>query len=182
MSMPETCKPVPGEGPLTAKLMIVGEALGYDESVLERPFMGQAGQFLDKVLERAGISRQTCYITNAVRCRPTKNGGRSNRPPSKSEIEACLDWLIREVNLVQPEIIVTLGMIPTRSFLWQQMKSTTRLGEMVGRVYEFGISTNFESPKQVVPCYHPSYIMQHAKSDVENMVNIFRKVKDALRN
>lgn len=175
LSMPSPCKPVPGEGPLDAKLMIVGEALGKDESILERPFMGLAGQFLEKVLERAGLSREECYITNVVKCRPTKNGGKANRPPGTQEIEACGNWLKQEIDFVKPTRIITLGMIPTKYFL--KVKSTTKLKDLVGNVYPIGVHNKLYD---IVPCFHPSWVMQHSKADVETMVRIFEEQKNAV--
>ncbi len=77
--MPEGCKPVKGDGSLNADLMLVGEALGKDESLLELPFQGMAGKMLDKMLEKANINRKQIYLDNIVKCRPTTNNGKKNR-------------------------------------------------------------------------------------------------------
>ncbi len=80
--MPAGCRPVGGIGPLNARNMIVGEALGADEAILEEPFVGQCGQLLNKMLIEAGLSRESCYITNVVKCRPVD--GKKNRPPTRN--------------------------------------------------------------------------------------------------
>ncbi len=166
--MPEGCKPVPGVGPITAKLMLVGEALGEDESIIGKPFIGQCGRLLDKMLCEAGIPRDSVYITNVVKCRPTKTSGRrvSNRPPAKTEIHACRPWLDEEIALVNPGVIFTLGMVPTRELL--TLKSTAKLGDYVGNSHLIGV-------REVVPLYHPSYVMVHSKKDYDTCVAIFKK-------
>ncbi len=96
--------PVPGEGPLDSELMFVGEAPGRNEDLEGRPFVGQAGKILTAMLNRIGLSRSQVYITNVVKCRPP-----GNRDPKPEEIRACLPYLIRQIKLIKPRIIVTLG-------------------------------------------------------------------------
>lgn len=98
--------PVPGEGPIPSRVMLVGEAPGRREDEAGRPFVGQAGKLLDRLLGLAGLSREQVYITNVVKCRPP-----GNRDPKQDEIDACSPYLVRQVGLVEPEIIVTLGRI-----------------------------------------------------------------------
>lgn len=174
--MPEGCHPVPGDGPIGADLMICGEALGKNEALLELPFQGMAGKMLDKMLEEANISRKETFITNCVHCRPTKNNGKSNRPPTDAEIEMCKGWLYDEIYVVKPKVILTLGKIPTRTLLYgsQHMKNKTfTLKDMIGRQYAINKST-------VIPAYHPSFLLQHGRKQVDRNIEIFKLVKELI--
>lgn len=107
-----------GEGPVKPALMLIGEAPGEQESLLGRPFVGKAGKNLDRFLELAELERAQIYISNAVKIRPTKVGktGRlSNRPPTSDEVALFRPWLIREIELVQPRMIATLGNVPLKA-------------------------------------------------------------------
>lgn len=104
---------VPGEGNLDAKLMLVGEAPGSKETELGRPFVGAAGKNLDEFLQIIHRQREDIYISNVVKFRPykvhPKRGTKSNRPPTKNEINLCVSTLFDEIKLVSPKIVVTLG-------------------------------------------------------------------------
>ena len=109
---------VHGEGEIGARVMLVGEAPGEQETLMGRPFVGKAGKNLDEFLELAGLERSALYVTNAVKFRPTKRSaaGRTvNRPPTREEVSLFLPWLRREIELVAPEVIVTLGNVPLRA-------------------------------------------------------------------
>ncbi len=183
-SMPEGCHPVPGDGPLTASLMIVGEALGEQESLLELPFQGMAGRMLDKMLEAANIDRKETYISNTVKCRPTTNSGKKNRPPSNEEIDKCKSWLYNEICIVQPKIIVTLGKIPTSALLYktQHMKKKVfTLKDMVGKKYKMNYIDTIEEKRFVsivIPIYHPSWLLGHGREQVNQSIEIFKLVKE----
>ncbi len=97
-------KAVPGEGPENAQIMFIGEAPGFNEDQQGRPFVGAAGQFLDKLLASIGLSRNTVYITNIIKTRPPEN-----RDPLPLEIENCKRFLDCQLELLKPKIIVTLG-------------------------------------------------------------------------
>lgn len=171
--MPGT-KPVPGIGPIDAKIMICGEALGADEALLEEPFVGQCGTFLNNtLLVGAGLNRSDLYICNVVNCRPTKNNGKSNRPPTDYEINKCKGWLWKQIQLVQPEIIMTLGKVPTYTLLNQQLKKNFTLGSIVGQKFEVDYCK-----ATIVPNYHPSYIQIHGKNKEDKCIDIFKQVRD----
>ena len=109
---------VHGEGEIGARVMLVGEAPGEQETLQGRPFVGKAGKNLNEFLELAGLERGELYVTNAVKFRPTKRSaaGRTvNRPPTREEVSLFLPWLRREIELVAPEVIVTLGNVPLRA-------------------------------------------------------------------
>ncbi len=96
--------PVPGEGSLDAELMLVGEGPGVTEDKMGRPFVGQAGKVLDQLLESIGLHRNDVFIGNAVKCRPP-----GNRTPHLEEIKACEDFLLAQIAMIEPQIIVLLG-------------------------------------------------------------------------
>lgn len=97
-------KAVPGEGNPHAKIMFIGEGPGYHEDKQGRPFVGPAGQFLDELLASINLKRADVFITNVVKCRPP-----NNRDPLPAEIEACSDYLKRQIAAIEPKVIVTLG-------------------------------------------------------------------------
>lgn len=102
---------VPGEGPVDAEIMFIGEAPGYHENEQGRPFIGQAGRFLDELLASIDLDRGKVYITNVVKCRPP-----NNRDPLPHEIEACAPYLDRQIALIKPKVIVTLGRFSMAKF------------------------------------------------------------------
>ncbi len=95
---------VPGEGNEDADIMFIGEAPGFHEDQQGRPFVGQAGQFLDRLLASIGLDRQQVFIANVIKCRPS-----NNRDPLPTEINNCRHWLERQIEIIKPKIIVTLG-------------------------------------------------------------------------
>lgn len=97
-------KVVPGEGPENAQIMFIGEAPGFHEDQQGRPFVGAAGKFLEELLESIGLTRKDVFIANVIKCRPP-----GNRDPLPEEIEACKPFLDRQIELIQPKLVVTLG-------------------------------------------------------------------------
>ncbi|MBN1658824.1 MAG: uracil-DNA glycosylase [Anaerolineae bacterium] len=95
---------VPGEGPENAEILFIGEAPGFHEDRQGRPFVGAAGKFLEELLDKIGMKREQVYIANVVKCRPP-----GNRDPQPGEIEACRPYLDRQIELLRPKLIVTLG-------------------------------------------------------------------------
>lgn len=131
---------VVGEAPVGARLMLVGEAPGATEDATGRPFVGKAGALLDDVLAEAGISRPAVAVVNVLKCRPP--GNRRPRPP---EVERCRGWLDRQLDLVDPVLVVTLGTTAAAAFFGRAV----RLSELRGRVHERG-------GRRLVVTYHPS--------------------------
>lgn len=150
-----------GEGPLEPKLMLIGEAPGEQESLQGRPFVGKAGKNLDHFLEIAELKREEIYISNAVKIRPTKTGktGRiSNRPPTREEIALFRPWLIKEITLVRPLLIATLGNVPLQAVT--ATKQT--IGQIHGRIIPAG-----ETGLSLFALYHPaSLIYNRSLTDV----------------
>ena len=141
-----------GEGSTAARMMLVGEAPGEQETLHRRPFVGKAGQNLDGFLAVLGLSREQLYITNVVKFRPCvynpDTGRWRNRPPGKEETMLCLPWLMQEVQLVKPEIIVTLGNVALKAFLGKDAS----VGVCHGQLQHWPDAAIF-------PLYHPASII-----------------------
>lgn len=141
-----------GEGNPGADILMIGEAPGKTEVELGRPFVGQAGRNLDEFLETLELQREDLYITNAVKFRPTKTnadtGSISNRPPTKKEIEIFRPFLMDEIEIVDPSVVVSMGNIP----LFSLIGKNARIGDVHGRPMEFGRRTLY-------PLYHPASII-----------------------
>ena len=138
-------KVVPGMGVLNPDVLVVGEGPGGDEDMQGLPFVGKAGQYLDKWLEAIGLSRHTnCFIGNVVKCRPPMN-----RDPQPDEIAACLPYLERQIALIKPKFILTVGRISSAVLSGQE----AGIGRLRGRTYSFrGIP--------LIPTYHPSAVLR----------------------
>lgn len=134
-----------GAGSADADLMIIGEAPGADEDAAGLPFVGRAGQLLDQILESVGLQRDSIYVTNIVKFRPP-----GNRNPTPAEIAASEPVLLEEIRLVNPQVIVPLGNVPTQ-YLLGTREGITKLH---GNWYEYqGI--------RVLPLYHPAYLLRN---------------------
>ena len=121
-----------GEGPETAELMLVGEQPGDKEDLAGRPFVGPAGRILDQGLEGAGIDRSRVYVTNAVKHYKWEARGkrRLHKRPDAAEISACRPWLDREIELVQPRVVLCLGATAAQALLGRAFKVTKQRGEL----------------------------------------------------
>ena len=133
-----------GEGDLHAALMFIGEGPGAQEDATGRPFVGAAGQLLDRMLAAIGMTREQVYICNIVKCRPPQN-----RVPEPDERSACMPYLRQQVALVRPKIIVCLGSTPTRALLGDQMRITRDRG---GWQLKKGV--------WFMPTYHPAALLR----------------------
>ncbi|HOO54677.1 MAG TPA: uracil-DNA glycosylase [Methanothrix sp.] len=122
-------KAVPGEGPVRAEILLVGEAPGRDEDLAGRPFVGRAGSILDCCLNDAGIDRSEVFITNVVKCRPPEN-----RRPKKDEVEACRPYLESQLELIQPKVVVLMGNAATRAVLDVEGVTSLR-GQVFGDLF-----------------------------------------------
>ncbi len=140
-----------GEGDPSARLLLLGEGPGADEDATGRPFVGKAGQLLDQILAAVGLQRSQVYITNMVKCRPP-----GNRNPEPGEIAACRGWLDTQMDLVRPELIVTLGNVPTQSLLGIQDGITRSRG----RWYPYRHAGGWNA--WVLPMFHPAYLLRNA--------------------
>jgi DNA polymerase len=153
------------EGDRKARLMFVGEAPGADEDARARPFVGRAGQLLTKIIEAIGMKREEVLIGNVNRCRPP-----GNRAPTPEEASMCKPFLLREIAVVQPEVIVVLGNTAMKNLL------DTREGitKLRGRFQEYkGI--------KVMPTFHPAYLLRDPSKKRETWEDL-KKVRDYLDN
>ena len=140
-----------GVGNPNADLMFVGEAPGREEDLKGEPFVGRAGKLLDQlVAEEMGMSRDTFYVGNVLKCRPP-----GNRDPKPDEIASCRPYLEQQIELIGPRVIVTLGNFATKLLL----DTTDGITKVRGRTYSYGTAT-------LVPTFHPSAALQGGGSDV----------------
>ncbi|HLE15933.1 MAG TPA: uracil-DNA glycosylase [Anaerolineales bacterium] len=131
---------VPGEGPAEAEIMFIGEGPGFHENERGRPFVGQAGKFLDELLAGIGMQREQVFITNVVKCRPP-----GNRDPRPEEVETCTsNYLDRQIQAINPSVIVTLGRHSMGLFL-----PNAKISDVHGQAFQ-------AKGRLVVPMYHPA--------------------------
>ena len=138
-----------GVGDKKAQWMFIGEAPGLDEDRKGEPFVGRAGQLLTKMLKAIGFERNEVYIANVIKCRPP-----DNRNPRLEEIVQCLSYLYRQIQLVQPEIIVLLGGVAANTLLKEQ----TPVSRLRGQIHRI---ENTQAP--VIVTYHPAYLLRSPK-------------------
>ncbi len=137
---------VPGEGPLNADIMFIGEGPGFHEDRQGRPFVGAAGQFLEELLASIDLTREQVYIANVVKCRPP-----GNRDPQPEELAACAPYLDRQIELIRPKVIVTLGRFSmARFFPGASISKIHGQPKRVGNVL-------------VVPMFHPAAALHQPK-------------------
>ena len=154
-----------GEGNPQARLMFIGEAPGHEEDLQGRPFVGDAGRLLTSLIEKMGLRREDVFIANVVKCRPPMN-----RDPEEDEIKACIPYLIKQVDIIMPRVIMTLGRIATQAITGQKIPIT----KARGRIFKFrGI--------EVVPTYHPAYLLRNRQdkwatwSDAQKALKILKE-------
>jgi DNA polymerase len=138
-------KSVPGEGPATAEIMFIGEGPGFHENEQGRPFVGAAGQFLDQLLAQAGVTRAEVWIGNVVKCRPPQN-----RDPLPEELAACDAYLERQIEAINPSIIVTLGRYSMNKFF-----PGAKISAVHGQMRKVG-------NRYVIAMFHPAAALHQA--------------------
>jgi len=134
-----------GAGNEKADIMVIGEAPGAEEDRTGEPFVGAAGQLLDKILGAIGFARADVYIANVIKCRPP-----GNRDPEDAEVQACLPYLKRQIEMVRPTFILSLGRVAAHVLL----ERTDALGRLRGRAYSYGENI------KLVPTYHPAAMLR----------------------
>jgi uracil-DNA glycosylase len=160
-------KVVFGQGDANAELMFVGEGPGGDEDLQGLPFVGAAGQLLNRILAAAEISRQEVYIANIVKCRPPEN-----RTPHKEEVEACLPYLQEQIRLIAPKIIVCLGSLATQTLVDPKAKISHVRGSWFERD---GI--------RIMPTFHPAALLRDPSrkrpvwEDIQQIRDAYRKIR-----
>ena len=159
---------VPGEGAARAGIMLVGEAPGADEDAQGRPFVGRAGQLLDKILQACGLDRDQVYIANILKCRPP-----GNRDPHADEIVRCLPYLTRQIDLIQPDIIIALGAHAARTLL----NTNESIGRLRGRIHMYPNGPD-RPPIKLMATYHPAYLLRYYTQ--ENRRHVWEDMKKAM--
>ena len=139
---------VVGEGATPAQLMFIGEAPAEEEDLQGRPFVGKAGQLLDRMIEAIGLKRADVYLANIVKCRPSEN-----RKPEKDEVATCNAFLLRQIQLVQPKILITLGELAVQTLLQNDQGISQIRGKM----------QNFQGIP-LMPTLHPEELLKNPES------------------
>jgi DNA polymerase len=140
-----------GVGNLNADLMFVGEGPGADEDLQGEPFVGRAGQLLNNMISAMGIKREDVYIANVVKCRPP-----GNRTPEKDECDTCSPFLLRQIEVIKPKVIVALGAVAAKNLLG----INESMGNMRGRWYDF-------KGTKLAATYHPAYLLRDPRQKKE---------------
>lgn len=149
-----------GVGNKKAKIMFIGEGPGADEDEQGIPFVGKAGQLMNKAFAGVGIKREEVYITNIVKCRPPQN-----RDPERDEAEACKKYLEAQIKLINPEIIVLLGRIALKNYLGEEYKITNCRGNW------------FEKDgRKILPTFHPAALLR----DDSKKINFWQDLKKVI--
>lgn len=137
-----------GEGNPQARLAFVGEGPGEQEDRQGRPFVGKAGQLLDRMIQAMGLQRQDVYICNVVKCRPPMN-----RNPEPDEVASCSPFLYRQLDAIRPEVIVALGKFAAQTLL----QTERRISELRGKIFKY---PHLEQTK-LIPTFHPSFLLRN---------------------
>ena len=141
-----------GEGDHTSPLVLIGEGPGENEDKIGRPFVGRSGQLLDRALKEAGLERGQVYITNTVKCRAAdwSTGKPKNRPPTEEETRACRQWLVPQLSLIAPKVILCIGAPSAKNIIKKNFAITK----------ERGMYFPCEFAKTAIATLHPSYILR----------------------
>ncbi len=149
------------DGDPEARLVFVGEAPGGDEDLQGVPFVGRAGQLLTKMIEAMGLKRQDVYICNVIKCRPPEN-----RAPLPEEIAACKDYLLRQIEVISPKVICTLGKHAAEALL----DTEVFISKIRGKEFEFNGVT-------LIPTYHPAYLLRNPSAKKEVWIDLKKIIK-----
>ena len=158
-----------GEGNVSAKILIIGEAPGKDEDIQGRPFVGKSGQLLDKILSACGFTREEhVFISNIVKCRPP-----DNRVPTRFEADACIPWLLKQIELIDPKILILLGATALKHMAGPEHRITRERGKwlsLLGRL--------------AMPVFHPAALLRDPRlkrdtwEDYKKIVFKYRELVD----
>ncbi|MFB6075789.1 MAG: uracil-DNA glycosylase family protein [Candidatus Aenigmatarchaeota archaeon] len=151
---------VPGEGPADADLMFIGEAPGEQEDLSGRPFVGRAGELLIEFLNEAGIDREDVFITSVLKCRPP-----NNRNPQKEEIESCKPYLERQIEIIEPNVVIPMGNFALKTLLDKNSITKHR-----GKVFR-------KDGVRYIPTYHPAAAVYNANLK-NTIIKNFKKIKE----
>ncbi len=160
-----------GEGSADAEVMFVGEGPGKDEDIQARPFIGRAGLLLTAIIEKGmKYDRSSVYIANIVKCRPTADlAFKKDRPPDDDEVSACSVFLLKQIDIIKPKVIITLGNPATRFLLKTKLGITVMRGKW-----------HYFNNIPVMPTYHPSYILRNGGDSSPLKKDVWSDIKQVL--
>ena len=165
---------VAGEGNLNSPIVLIGEAPGYWEDVRGKPFVGAAGKILDEILERINLPRTKIFITNILKCRPPKN-----RDPRAAEVKVCASYLDRQIELIKPSLIVTLGRHSTAYVFSRMGMKSEGITKVRGQIFS---SDFLDSKVCVLPTFHPAAALYNAqlREDIEHDFQVLKSELERL--
>ncbi len=159
-----------GEGNPDTKLMFVGEGPGENEDLQGRPFVGKAGELLDRMIQAMGFARQDIYIANVVKCRPPQN-----RTPEPAEMAECKPFLLKQIEIIRPKIIVVLGATALRALLGETQRITQARGKW--QWLWSSLPPNSEENIAVMPTFHPAFLLRNPAAKKEVWVDLQEVMK-----
>jgi DNA polymerase len=165
-------KAVPGEGDPKARVMLIGEGPGSSEDLQGRPFVGAAGKFLETLLSGIGLSREEVFICNIVKCRPPRN-----RPPRPLEVQTCTPYLERQMEIIKPKLLVTLGSCSTDYILSRAHLLFTSITAVRGKICRVDLH---DMQMTIFPTFHPAAALYSAKYK-EQITADFKLLKKELK-
>lgn len=163
---------VPGEGNPNARIIFVGEAPGREEDKQSRPFVGNAGKYLTEVMQKFGLRREDVYITNVLKCRPP-----NNRDPKLEEIEACKPYLIRQLDVIRPDMIVCLGRHSANVIFNLFGLKFSGISKVRGKVFE---AERWGKKIKIVAIYHPAAVLYRPQLK-EDFEKDFKRIVELLK-
>ncbi len=169
---------VSGEGNPNARIVFVGEAPGREEDIQGRPFVGRAGRYLTEVLSRFGLDRRDVYITNVLKCRPP-----NNRDPTPEEIKACKPYLMKQLEIIKPDVIVCLGRFSSSTILSEFGIDFKGISRDRGKVFEV---EKWGKRIHLIPTYHPAAVLRNRslsdyfERDVKTALDILKRRRKTL--
>ena len=167
---------VPGEGNPNSPVVLVGEAPGYWEDMKGRPFVGAAGKILDEILERINLPRANVYTTNVLKCRPP-----GNRDPRVAEVEACAPYLDRQLEVIRPRFVVTLGRHSTAYVFSRIGLKSSGITKVRGRIFPADL---WDSKVSVLPTFHPAAALYNIqlREELEKDFELLKSELDRMGN
>ena len=164
-------KPVAGEGCKNADILFIGEAPGRNEDLQGKPFVGRAGKILDTLLKTIDLKRNQIFIGNILKCRPT-----NNRNPLKNEIDACSDFLDKQIDLINPKIIVTLGNFSTQYIFKKFNLKEEKISKIHGKLFK-----TKDGKLIIIPVYHPA-VATYDPNKIFDLEIDFQTIKKSLKD
>ncbi len=162
---------VPGDGDNNADIFLIGEAPGRNEDLQGKPFVGRAGKILDEMLKSISLKREDIFIGNIVKCRPPKN-----RNPSNSEIKACTPYLDKQIELINPKIIVPMGSFAANYILEKYGLKKDKISNIHGKKFEV---RTLSKKIFIMPVFHPA-VATYDRKKISIMIEDFKKIKEYL--